>query len=320
MKINFKKLAVVAGICLGTAGGTAWAAETVSSIVAPDGTINGCYQKENGQLRVVAERSACRDSEVAIGWNQKGSQGERGATGALGLQGPEGPQGPKGDRGAEGPTGPAGPHGAVGEPGPKGDRGDPGAPGDKGDKGDAGAPGGGVRWRGIFDGITGGYATGDLVRATGGIWMALRDPFLCRFSGGFNVCSLVEPGTDATVWQLFAQDGAKGDTGLQGPSGAAGANGVSGYEVVTASDTVTTPEGFQARARAQCPPGKKIMGGGANVTGQHMSSAILGTFFTEVALISSLPSSDGWSAHAFEINSGFRESWGVTAFAICTFA
>jgi hypothetical protein len=50
----------------------------------------GCYQKNNGQLRIVEKPSECRASEIPISWNQVGPQGPRG------LQGPQGPEGPSG--------------------------------------------------------------------------------------------------------------------------------------------------------------------------------------------------------------------------------
>jgi len=57
----------------------------------PSGTvIYGCYQKVNGQLRIVNASSQCRPSELLISWN------------IVGLQGPAGPAGPAG------PTGPQG--------------------------------------------------------------------------------------------------------------------------------------------------------------------------------------------------------------------
>lgn len=44
--------------------------------------INGCYQKNNGQLRILTNPGdACRPSEVAIQWNQKGDKGEQGSKG-----------------------------------------------------------------------------------------------------------------------------------------------------------------------------------------------------------------------------------------------
>jgi hypothetical protein len=120
------------------AGGAAFAAIPGSS-----GVINGCYQKNVGNLRVIdpSAGDSCRPSEIEISWSQTGPQG---ATGPTGPQGPQGPQGPKGDTGATGATGPVGP---TGPPGPKGDTGatgaigPAGAPGQPGPKGDTGATG-----------------------------------------------------------------------------------------------------------------------------------------------------------------------------------
>ena len=54
----------------------------------PSGTvIYGCYQKVNGQLRIVNASSQCRPSELLISWN------------IVGLQGPAGPAGPTGPQG-----------------------------------------------------------------------------------------------------------------------------------------------------------------------------------------------------------------------------
>ena len=58
--------------------------------------ITGCYQKVNGQLRIVNNASQCRPSEIAISWNILGPQGP------AGPQGPEGPQGPSGPAGTDG--------------------------------------------------------------------------------------------------------------------------------------------------------------------------------------------------------------------------
>jgi hypothetical protein len=77
------------------AGGVAWA-----TIPAGDGLFHGCYQKEEGNLRVVDDAGeSCRSSEVAISWSQTGPQGPAGPTG------PQGPQGEKGDDGADGVSG-----------------------------------------------------------------------------------------------------------------------------------------------------------------------------------------------------------------------
>lgn len=128
---------LVAGGLLATAG-VAFATQHISSIVAADGQIHGCYSTATGQLRVVAEGSTCRANEAAIAWNQvgpqgpqgpKGDKGEKGDTGATGPQGPEGAQGPQGDKGDTGATGPQGPQGIQG---PKGDTGPQGPAGPAG--------------------------------------------------------------------------------------------------------------------------------------------------------------------------------------------
>jgi hypothetical protein len=66
-------------------GGVAFAA-----IPDSGGTIHGCYNKSNGNLRAVESPSDCRKSENPIAWN------ERGPVGATGAPGPPGPPGPPG--------------------------------------------------------------------------------------------------------------------------------------------------------------------------------------------------------------------------------
>ncbi|HET8583951.1 MAG TPA: hypothetical protein VFL65_11915 [Jatrophihabitans sp.] len=102
-------LATATAGLLATGGGIAYAA---GAIPAPNGVINGCYQKAQGQLRVVTTGTQCRKSEKAISWNQTGPQG---ATGPQGPAGPTGPQGPAGTTGPQGATGPQGPAGPVHE-------------------------------------------------------------------------------------------------------------------------------------------------------------------------------------------------------------
>jgi hypothetical protein len=111
------------------AGSAAFAAIPDSS-----GVINGCYQKNVGNLRVIDSSAgdSCRPSEIGISWSQTGPQGP---------PGPQGVQGPKGDTGATGATGATGPVGPVGPPGPKGDTGATGATGPAGPAGPKGDPG-----------------------------------------------------------------------------------------------------------------------------------------------------------------------------------
>jgi hypothetical protein len=103
------------------AGGVAWAA-----IPGGDGTINGCYLKVTGTLRVIdtSKGDKClRGFETPISWNQKGDPGVAGAKGDPGPIGPKGdagPAGPKGDTGPAGKDGASGPQGATGPQGPAG--------------------------------------------------------------------------------------------------------------------------------------------------------------------------------------------------------
>jgi hypothetical protein len=75
----------VAGpIVLGAAALLAVAAVAGAAIPdSDDGEIHGCYQKNQGQLRVIDAQAgqACRASEEALIWNQQGVQGEPGPRG-----------------------------------------------------------------------------------------------------------------------------------------------------------------------------------------------------------------------------------------------
>jgi Collagen triple helix repeat (20 copies) len=107
-------VAAAAVVGLGVSGGTAYA---VGLIPGSDGTIHGCYNSTNGNLRVVPAGQACRHHEQPLVWNQTGPVGPQGP------QGPVGPAGPQGATGATGATGPAGPQGATGPAGPTGPHG-----------------------------------------------------------------------------------------------------------------------------------------------------------------------------------------------------
>lgn len=101
-------LRVVLALVLTGAVGAAVAYATI-----PNGeTINGCYTKSGGALRVIdASVTKCGSKETALAWNVLGPTGPQGPQGATGPQGAAGPAGP------QGPQGPAGPQGAQGTPG-----------------------------------------------------------------------------------------------------------------------------------------------------------------------------------------------------------
>lgn len=77
-----------------------------ASIPDAGGVIHGCYQKVNGQLRVIDtdKGGACSPSEIPLAWNQTGPKGSTGARGPTGSPGPTGPDGPTGPTGATGPS------------------------------------------------------------------------------------------------------------------------------------------------------------------------------------------------------------------------
>ena len=90
-------------------------------------------------------------------------------------------------------------------------------------------------------------------------------------------------------------------------------NGFSGWEVIrTASDE--SPSGSLKAVVAHCPPGKKVLGGGAAVglrTGDGFSSN------PNAIIYSSEPVAnyDEWQASAVDRNPG--DAWGLIAYAIC---
>ena len=58
------------------------AGAAIAGIPAADGTINGCYDKQSGQLRLTDPETgtpkSCGAKEIAVQWNQTGPQGETG--------------------------------------------------------------------------------------------------------------------------------------------------------------------------------------------------------------------------------------------------
>jgi len=82
-KRDLLSAAVGAVVATVLAGGIAWAA-----IPGAGGVINGCYQNVEGQLRVIDPgTTSCRDSEVAIVWNEQGVKGDKGDKGDPGVPG-----------------------------------------------------------------------------------------------------------------------------------------------------------------------------------------------------------------------------------------
>jgi len=79
--MRLRSLVTAVAVGIGVVGGTAFAAQTVASIVGADGTIHGCYAQRTGALRVVAEGATCNARELPIQWNRQGPTGETGPPG-----------------------------------------------------------------------------------------------------------------------------------------------------------------------------------------------------------------------------------------------
>lgn len=110
------------------------AAAAADAATSDSGTIDGCYLKATGSLRVIDAsasglRGQCLAAETPISWNQVGPQGPQGAQGLPGGKGDKGDQGVQGLPGEKGDTGPQGEQGLKGDPGPQGPKGDQGPAG-----------------------------------------------------------------------------------------------------------------------------------------------------------------------------------------------
>jgi len=99
-------------------------------------------------------------------------------------------------------------------------------------------------------------------------------------------------------------NGARGDKGEKGDKGDAGPPGLSDYEIVQATNQVTNAN-FNL-VQINCPPGKKVLGGGI------LSSPLTagGPYVT----VSFPTGTSGWRAGTARVPAS---SWTVTGYAIC---
>src|SRR5688572_15598965 len=101
--------------------------------------------------------------------------------------------------------------------------------------------------------------------------------------------------------------GPVGPQGLQGPQGLPGPAGISGLEVVTADSG--TQEAARIDVIVACPAGKKVLGGGHQVTGNNLG----------ITIVTNGPlGSSQWAVTAV-VNEypTVRGSWSLQAFATC---
>ncbi len=101
--------------------------------------------------------------------------------------------------------------------------------------------------------------------------------------------------------------GPRGPLGPQGPQGEKGAPGTSGYQVVQNETPLTSasPKGVQVL----CPPGKKAISGGADVSGEGRD---------RISVTENAPAVDGWQARAVELVRT-DTPWRLRVYAVCVF-
>jgi hypothetical protein len=102
--------------------------------------------------------------------------------------------------------------------------------------------------------------------------------------------------------------GRTGKTGKRGKTGKTGPAGISGVTVVSKD---TARDSNNKSGTAQCPSGKRALGGGAILkTGPPGSVAI-----SDSGPSGSTPS--GWTAGGIEVNNATLEPWQLTVYAVC---
>jgi hypothetical protein len=108
--------------------------------------------------------------------------------------------------------------------------------------------------------------------------------------------------------------GATGPAGIQGPAGPQGAPGVSGYQIVTATNSLALASGKLLNAKAQCPIGTRVFGGGVSQTPPA-------GFAVSLTQVSSYPDTNqSWFAEFRNIQSYTLPTVTISVYAICAIA
>lgn len=221
---------VVGALAMGFGG-----LRSLAGVPGPSGLFSACYSSASGLVRIVDHTATCLPGEQAATLSPDG-KGPQGPQGPAGPVGPPGPQGVKGDTGFQGPPGPQGvagpngPQGAQGPMGPAGPAGPPGAIGPAGPPGPIGP-------------------------------MGPVGPAGPQGPAG--------PAGPAGPTGATGVKGDTGSTGAQGPQGVPGPAGVSGYVQVSGT-AASLAAGVYGSASVNCPPGKVVVGGGAQNGGSQI--------------------------------------------------
>lgn len=216
--------------------------QTPSDAAGVNFYVNGDYR--GGAYTVIDTTITC-DFAPSLGslpWvtynSLSGSIGATGATGPTGDTGNQGATGPQGNTGSTGPTGNTGGQGTTGATGAQGIQGATGAVGATGTQGvtgNTGATGASIVWRGAYSALTA-YVPNNAVSYLGSSYINI-------------LASTGNDPSNATFWQIMAQQGATGPagasgatgpTGIQGATGPQGNTGPAGASGATGPGTITT--------------------------------------------------------------------------------
>jgi collagen triple helix repeat protein len=252
---------------------------TSTEVVA---SLSGTFPDGTYLITVSRGQSAVDSGAFAVAiYHEESHQGVQGPAGPAGPAGAVGPAGPAG---AVGPAGPAGPAGAVGPTGPAGPIGPAGPAGAVGPAGS--------------DGLVGPQGA---VGPTGP--MGPAGP-----AGPQGVMGATGPSGPQGV------TGPQGAVGAQGPIGLQGVPGVSGYQIVTATNNAMLANGKLMNAKATCPAGTRVFGGGVAQTPPA-------GFAVSLTLVSSYPDTNqSWFAE-FRNMAGFSlPTVTMTVYALCAIA
>jgi len=259
----------------------------------------------------------------------RGATGAKGDTGAVGPKGATGAVGPKGAKGATGAVGPKGAKGATGAVGPKGAKGATGAVGPKGARGATGAQGAvGAQGATGANGAQGATGANGAQGATGA--NGVQGATGANGAQGATGANGAQGATGANGVQ--GATGANGAQGATGANGATGASGAMGYQRVTGP---TSADDANAKtATADCPSGKKVIGGGYVISGTAPGGLIAST---PVVLDSRAIDDDTWAVdttNSTDLLAGLNilntlgllngllgdKTYAVTAYAVCIIA
>jgi hypothetical protein len=100
--------------------------------------------------------------------------------------------------------------------------------------------------------------------------------------------------------------GLQGEQGPAGQQGPQGVPGLGGLEIVT---KVSAADSSDKNVTAQCPAGKKVVGGGA-------TAHVVFGHPKELTILASYPSGSTWKAVARE-STAYAGNWILNAYAIC---